>query len=517
MSDSPNDSADTAAVSPTPDAPLTSLSPSTVVYLLSAMMFLQFFAWGSWFATLNAAMDTNLLGAFIGGAYESAPIAAIFAPLFLGLVADRFFSSEKVMGMLMLIGGVIMLLIPSFAVEASTFATESKAAMVASDTFDSATFSKMQSEENEAGKTLVWLILGYLLCYMPTLGLGNTIAFTHIPSQDEFPKIRVWGTIGWIVAGLTLGALGWSASYNIFWLGAGSSLALGVLCFFLPNTPPPLRGQPMDVRSLLMVDAFKLLANWNFFVFAVCSTLICIPLAYYYGMTATYLNQTGFVEPGATMTIGQMSEIFFMLLIPFFFRRLGVKIMILIGMACWVLRYVLFALGAADQTTWMLLLAVALHGICYDFFFVTGFMYTDAKAPKAIRGQAQGLLVFLTQGVGMFFGYRIMAGADLFGFIPLNLTFGNYGNQVTSAPQYVEALGAARGETESVSFMETFTKMFTRDLPDSLDTGILTETMGQWRDFWLSPAIMAAAIFVLFALTFWDRTKTKSTDPEKGL
>lgn len=507
MPNPPNDSAIPANDS-NETAPLSMLSPSTIVILLSAMMFLQFFAWGSWFATLSAAMDTHLLGAFIGAAYEAAPIAAIFAPLFLGLVADRFFASEKVMGALMLLGGVIMLFIPGLAESASTFAAQSASEMRANGTYEAQAFVEMQAAENTAGKTLVWLILAHLLCYMPTLGLGNTIAFTHIPSQDQFPKIRVWGTIGWIAAGLTLGVLGWSASYNIFWLGAASSLALGVLCFFLPNTPPPLRGQPMNLRSLLMVDAFKLLGNWNFFVFAVCSTLICIPLAYYYGMTATYLNQTGFVEPGATMTIGQMSEFFFMLLIPFFFRRLGVKIMIMIGMACWVVRYLLFAFGATDQTTWMLLLAVALHGVCYDFFFVTGFMYTDAKASKEIRGQAQGLLVFLTQGVGMFFGYRIMAGGSLFGFIPLDLTFGKYGEQVTAAPQYVEALGAARGKSEPLSFLESFTQMFSRQLPESLDAGILAETMAQWRDFWLSPAIMAAAIFVLFTVAFWDRTKT---------
>ncbi|TWT95786.1 MFS transporter [Neorhodopirellula pilleata] len=514
MTNDPNESA------PVPSLPDAAANPdvagtlgaagsgTTIVFLLSAMMFLQFFAWGAWFATLSAAMDTHLLGAFIGGAYEAAPIAAIFAPLFLGLIADRFFASEKVMGVLMLVGGVIMLSLPGIADQASTFATESAESMKAAGTYEAAAFLEMQANQNTAGKTLVWMILAYLLCYMPTLGLGNTIAFTHIPHQDQFPKIRVWGTIGWIVAGLTLGIFGWSASYNIFWLGAGSSLALGLLCFALPHTPPPLKGQPMDVRSLFMVDAFKLLANWNFFVFAVCSTLICIPLAYYYGMTATYLNQTGFAESGATMTIGQMSEIFFMLLIPFFFRRLGVKMMILIGMACWFVRYLLFAFGAADQTTWMLLLAVALHGICYDFFFVTGFMYTDQKAPKAIRGQAQGLLVFLTQGVGMFFGYRIMAGGSLFGSIPLNLTFGDYGKQVTAAPQYVEALGEARGSAPSASFLETFTKMFSRDLPASLDQGILNETMAQWRDFWISPAIMAAIIFVIFALTFWDRTKT---------
>ncbi|MCC9655683.1 nucleoside permease [Rhodopirellula halodulae] len=477
-----------------------------IVFSLSLMMFLQFFAWGAWFASLSAAMDMKLLGAFIGGAYEAAPIAAIFAPLFLGLVADRLFSSERVMGVLMLIGGCIMLSLPGIAEEASVFANEMAENMRADGVYDADVFAERQQAENTSGKTLVWMILAYLLCYMPTLGLGNTIAFSNIPSQNDFPKIRVWGTIGWIVAGLTVGIFGWSSSYNIFWLGAGSSIALGALCFFLPHTPPPLKGKPMDIRSLFMVDAFALLKDFNFLVFAVCSTLICIPLAYYYGMTAPYLNQTGFSEPAATMTIGQMSEIIFMLLIPFFFRRLGVKVMILVGMACWVLRYALFAYGAPDQVTWMLLLAVALHGICYDFFFVTGFMYTDQKAPVAIRGQAQGLLVFLTQGVGMFFGYRIMAGGSLFGFIPLDLTFGSYGEQVKSTA-YTEALGQARGESETVSFLESFTKMFSRSLPEGLDAGLLADAMMQWKNFWLSPAIMAAIIFVVFAVTFWDRTE----------
>ncbi len=486
-----------------------------MVTLLSIMMFLQFFAWGSWFATLSAAMDTSLLGTFIGGAYESAPIAAIFAPLFLGLVADRFFASEKVMGALMLVGGLIMLTLPGVATSAAEFAKESsdtiRASMEAAGTFDAKLFaeefSTQQAAENGSGKLMVWLILGHLLCYMPTLGLGNTIAFTHIPSQDQFPKIRVWGTIGWIAAGLALGILGWSASYNIFWLGAACSIALGVFCFFLPHTPPPLKGKPMDLRSLFMVDAFKLLADFNFLVFAICSTLICIPLAYYYGMTSTYLNQVGFAEAGATMTIGQMSEIFFMLLIPFFFRKLGVKMMIIIGMACWVVRYLLFAMGAPNQVTWMILAAVALHGICYDFFFVTGFMYTDQKAPESIRGQAQGLLVFLTQGIGMFFGYRIMAAGSLFG-IPLNLTFGDYGSQVTTSGQYTEALTAARGEAVEVSFLETFTKMFSRALPDGiLNSEILATTMGEWRNFWISPAIMAGIVLVIFAVAFWDKAK----------
>lgn len=450
---------------------------SSIVPRLSVMMFLQFFAWGAWFASLAAALSSNNLSAAIGDAYASAPIAAIFAPLFLGLVADRLFASEKVMGILMLVGGAIMLAIPAVADKGA-----------------------------ESSNVLVWLILCHLLCYMPTLGLGNTIAFTHIPSQQDFPKIRVWGTIGWIAAGLLVGAMGWSNKFQIFWLGAVSSLMLGVYCFSLPSTPPPLKGKPMDVRSLLMLDAFKLLTDFNFLVFAVCSTLICIPLAYYYGMTSAFLNHTGFSQSAATMTIGQMSEIIFMLLIPFFFRRLGLKLMIMIGMACWVIRYALFAYGAPDQVTWMLILAIALHGICYDFFFVTGFMYTDQKAPPAIRGQAQGLLVFLTQGIGMFFGYRIMAAGSFLG-IPLDFTIGKYGEQVTNSDEYTAALNQATGQAESVGFFETFTKMFSRSLPEGLDADLLNSTMEQWKNFWMFPSIMAAIVLVIFALMFWDTAK----------
>jgi MFS family permease len=267
----------------------------------------------------------------------------------------------------------------------------------------------------------------------------------------------------------------------------------------------------MDVRSLLMVDAFKLMADRNFFVFAVCSLLVCVPLAFYYGSTANYLAHTGFVQPGATMTIGQMSEIFFMLLIPFFFRKLGVKNMILVGIAAWVLRYVLFAFGAPAQVTWMLLAGVVLHGICYDFFFVTGFIYTDKKAPPAIRGQAQGLLVFLTQGIGMFFGYRIMAGGSLFG-LPLNLTFGQYGQQVSRSDAYSDALKVARGNVEDPGFLESLTMMFSQSLPANLDQELLNATMEQWKNFWLSPAIMAGIVLVLFAIAFWDRSRTAPSE-----
>lgn len=451
------------------------MAPSTAVTLISVMMFLQFFVWGAWFATLAAALDTAGLGDIIGDAYASAPIAAILSPLFLGLIADRVFPSEKVMGVLMLVGGAILLMIPGLAAGGTA-----------------------------NGGTIVWMILGHLLCYMPTLGLGNTIAFTHIQKQSDFPKIRVWGTIGWIAAGLLVGILGWSNSFNIFWLAAGSSFLLGMFCFMLPNTPPPLKGKPMDLRSLFMVDALKLLGDFNFLVFAICSTLICVPLAYYYGMTSTFLNQAGFAESAATMTIGQMSEIFFMLLIPFCFRKLGLKLMISVGMICWVVRYALFALGAPDQVTWMLLLAVALHGVCYDFFFVTGFMYTDQKAPVAIRGQAQGLLVFLTQGIGMFFGYKIMAAAAWQG-VDFGWTIGKYGEQVTKGKEYTDALTAARGEQDTVGFLESFSQLFSRSLPAGLDSELLHATMIQWRNFWMFPSILAAMILAIFVLLFWDK------------
>ncbi len=431
----------------------------SVAARLSVMMFLQFFTWGAWFATLGQCLGENELKDFIGGAYGSAPIAAIISPLFLGLIADRFFPSQAVMGMLMLIGGVLLWMAPGFA-------------------------------EAGNGGALVWVILGHLLCYMPTLGLGNSIVFSNVDDPNKFPRIRVWGTIGWIVAGLFVGFQGWSSSFNIFRLGAICSVALGFYSFTLPHTPPPAKDKPLNMRTLLMMDAFKLLGNMPFFIFIVCSTLICIPLAYYYGFTSNLLGQIGFEQPAATMTLGQMSEIFFMILIPFFFRRLGVKNMILVGMAAWSARYLLFAFGAPQQVVSMILLAVLLHGVCYDFFFVTGFMYTDSKAPADVKGQAQCMLVFFTQGVGMFFGYWI-AGVRF----------------ATSVPNY-DKLNAAiqAGKTDTqLTFGQSLERMFSVKLPEGIDPQLLSQTMLEWKEFWLLPAMMAGAIFIVFAFAFHEK------------
>jgi nucleoside transporter len=441
---------------------------------ISVMMFLQFFALGSWLATLSLAMGKNGLGKFVGDAYESAPIGAIFAPLFLGLLADRFFSSERVMGVLMLLGGLIMCGIAMLAPLGA-----------------------------DKGSMIVILMIAYMLCYMPTFGLGNTITFSHV-TQQEYPKARVWGTIGWIMAGLVLGALGWSGSLNIFWVAAATSLVSGCYCFTLPHTPPPLKGKPLDVGSLFMRDAFRLLKDPAYCVFAICSFLICIPLAYYYGQTPPYLSATGFTEAAATMTLGQMSEIVFMLLIPFFFRRLGVKWMLLVGMLCWVTRYVFFAMAASEQVTWMLLMGVVLHGVCYDFFFVTGYIYTDQKAPIEIRGQAQSLLVFLTQGLGLFVGYRMAFGE----YVDIN----GIGRQPSGNSELTAAIKVLNEGKAEIGFVDQLMGMFGKGYPEGLEPSLVTKAMTDWKNYWMFPAMMAAAVSVVFLLAFWEKKKVAQRD-----
>lgn len=451
---------------------------------LSAMMFLQFFTWGAWFATLGLCLGGNDLGDFSGGAYGSAPLGAMIAPLFLGLIADRFFPSQKVMGVLFLIGGVLLLFIPGVA-----------------------------AGGKENGGLMVWLMIGNMVCYMPTLGLGNSVAFAHL-DRLAFPKVRVWGTIGWIVAGLTVGILGWSAKFDMFYLAGGASLTLGVYSFFLPHTPAPAKGEPLNMRALLMVDAFALLKRPAFAVFMVCSMLICIPAAYYFGTVGSYLQNTGFQQPASVMTIGQMLEIFFMLLIPFFFRKLGVKWMILVGMLAWVARYLLFAFGAPDQVVWMIFLGVAIHGICYDFFFVTGFMYTDKIASKKIRSQAQSMLVFFTQGIGMYIGYAITFG--ILYQVPSKLfwvktDFSGLGDGVPGFVPLEGAINEARGAGDA-GVAEQFGQTFSVNMPEGVEAAALSETMTQWKSFWMFPAIMGGVVAVIFFLAFWDKIKVTEDD-----
>ena len=449
---------------------------------LSVMMFLQFFIWGAWFATLGQCLGSNNLSEFGGDAYGTAPLGAIFAPLFLGIIADRFFPSQKVMGFLFLIGAVFLLLIPSTAEAA-------------------AKWTGGVDETNPKGKLMIWFMLGNMLTFMPTVALGNSIVFTHA-NVLALPKIRVWGTIGWIIAGLVVGFLGWSSDLNMFYLAGGASLALGIFSFTLPNTPPPAKGDPVDFRALFMVDAFSLfIKRPAFLIFMICSCLVCIPLAYYYGLAGNYLTNTGYTQAASTMTIGQMSEIFFMLLIPFFFRKLGVKWMILIGMMAWVLRYLLFAYGAPDQVVWMILLGVALHGICFDFFFVTGFMYTDKIAPKSIRTQAQSLLVFFTQGIGLYIGYYVAYHKETYG-------------KVTESYEKLNTAISEEFPQGDLSVTEKLGQMFSKNDLSKIDSSVVSSAMDSWSAYWKFPAIMAGVIAVIFFVSFRD--KVSMTSEEEG-
>ena len=279
-------------------------------------------------------------------------------------------------------------------------------------------------------------------------------------------------------------------------IGGISGLVLGALCFLMPATPPAAKGKPVNIETLLMFDAFKMLGNVPFLVFILCSAAICVPLAYYFAYTSVYLPQIGFQAPASTMALGQMSEIVFMLLVPFFFRKLGVKVMILIGMLALVARYALFAFGAPDQVVWMIMLGVVLHGICYDFFFVTGFMYTDNKAPKEVRSQAQSLLVFFTQGIGMYFGYMIAAV------------------KFSAVKESSDDL-AATIETPTFGFWESFGKMFLSEKPAESGT-LVADAMANWKTFWMFPCLMALVVTIVFAVAFWDKyreeNETESAD-----
>jgi nucleoside transporter len=373
---------------------------SAPIVRLSLMMFLQFFLWGAWFVVLGPYMSARgMSGVSIGNAYSTAPVGAILAPLFLGIVADRLFASQKVMGVLHVIGGLLLAAAPTVA-----------------------------AKYTDSTWPFIGVLLAHMICYMPTLGLSNTVAFNAMSNPEkQFPVVRVWGTIGWIVAGFIVGyaakqlvpaqadeaatELARQASPHFFYIAGGSGVLLGLLSFAMPHTPPPLKGKPVNVGSLLGVDALSLLKDRSFAVFIVCSLLICIPLAAYYSFAGVYAGAAGLTNIPVKMTFGQMSEIGFMLVMPLFFRALGVKWMLAVGMLAWVARYGLFAGawdgGAGQHVAWMVLGGIILHGICYDFFFVTGQIYTEQTAPKAIRAQAQGFLVLITQGVGMLIGNQV--------------------------------------------------------------------------------------------------------------
>lgn len=396
---------------------------STTKFQLSFMMFLEFFIWGGWFVTLGTFMGNNLNaeGGEIAAAFSTQSWGAIIAPFIIGLIADRFFNAERILGVLHIIGAVLMYLM--------------------SQATDSAVFYPY--------------VLGYMIAYMPTLALVNSVAFNQMkdPSKD-FPFIRVWGTIGWIVAGLLISfAFGWDSQESIaagllkntFVMTAIASAVLGVFSFTLPKTPPSAKGEKVVIKDILGLEALDLLKDRNFLVFFLSSVLICIPLAFYYQNLSPFLTESGVEKSTALASIGQVSEVVFMLLLPFFFKKFGFKKTILVGMLAWTLRYLLFAYGNTGDLFFMIITGIVLHGICYDFFFVSGQIYTDSKAGPKIKSAAQGLITLATYGVGMLVGFYV-------------------------AGKITDANIVAEGH--------------------------------DWNSVWVFPAIFAAAVFVIFALLF---------------
>ncbi len=346
---------------------------SSVRARLSMMMFIQYFIYGSWLVTLGTFLGSSLgfSGKQIGLAYGTPSIAAMLSPFLVGMIADRFFATERVLAVLHLAGAALLFV----ATQQQTF----------------------------GGFTIAFL--AYTLCFMPTLALTNSLAFDHIaePARD-FPRIRVLGTIGFIAAGLVIGRLGADATALPLRIGAAASVIMAAYCLTLPHTPPHSAGRKLTTRDVLGLDALALFNDRSFTVFVLGSFLLCIPLQFYYAFTNPFLNEIGVGGAAAKMTLGQMSEIGFMLLMPWFLVRLGVKRMLAIGMIAWSLRYLLFAHGDAGPRMWMLYLAILLHGICYDFFFVTGQIYVDQQADVRIRAAAQGLIAFVTLGAGQLIG-----------------------------------------------------------------------------------------------------------------
>jgi len=393
---------------------------------LRAMMFLEYFVWGAWYVTLGTYLARTLQfsGQQVGWAAGTTAVGAMISPFFVGFIADRWFATQKVLASLHALGAALLW----FASQQQTF-----------------------------GWVYAFVLL-YSLVYMPTLALTNSLAFRQLSDpKQQFGFIRVFGTLGWIVAGLIVGNLDIEATALPMQIAAGASLVMAAYCLTLPDTRPLARAAPSDdSSSSFSTAALALFRGRSMAAFAIASFLICVPLQFYYAFTNLFLNEIGVANAAAKMTGGQMSELLGMLLIPWFFRRLGVKYMLALGMLAWVIRYVLFAYGQPGAYMWMLWGGILLHGICYDFFFVVGQIYVDREAPVALRAAVQGMITFLTYGIGMF------VGSWLSGWV---------------VDAYANAAGAGAA-------------------------------MHAWTSIWLVAAACAGAVLVLFLLAFSERRAT---------
>src|SRR5215217_3939677 len=403
---------------------------STTRLQLSFMMFLEFFIWGSWYVTMGTYLGNSLHASDPQKAlaYGTQSLGAIIAPFIVGLIADRFFAAQRILGIIHLIGAALMYFL----------------------------------SQQESFEGFYPLILAYMILYMPTLALVNSVSFRQLTdTEKQFATLRVWGTIGWIAAGLIIGWLDWEQKNtlsNTFSLAAIASLLLGIYSFFLPNTPPASAGKKVTISDIIGLEALSLLKKRDFLIFFISSMLICIPLAFYYQEANKFLNEIGVTKEAAKKWLGQVSETLFLILMPLFFRRFGIKTMLLIGMLAWSIRYLAFGFGDVNGARLSLLyLGIILHGICYDFFFVTGQIYTDKRAGPRIKSAAQGMITLATYGVGMLIGFWV-------------------------AGQVSEAYKTADGH--------------------------------DWQKIWMVPAVIAAVVVVIFLLLFTDRSKTNVTEGE---
>lgn len=395
---------------------------------LSALFFLEFFIWGAWYVTMSTYLDKVLhaTGGQVGAAYSAMAIATIISPFFVGMIADRFFDAQKVLGVLHLVGAALLYYLTTVG----------------------------------NPNTFYWAVLVYSLAYAPTLALANSVAFRQMSDPGkEFASIRFLGTIGWIATGWLIDKVFRISADELvftFKMAAVASAALGILSFFLPSTPPKAKGEKTTFAQILGVDAFVLFKDRSFTIFFIASVLICIPLSFYYSLTNLYLVDAGMHNVTSNMTFGQFSEALFILLIPFLFRTIGVKWMIAVGMIAWVLRFLCFGFGDAGPGEWMFFAGIILHGVCFDFFFVTGQIYTDSKAGIAIQSSAQGMITMATYGIGMWIG-TLLSG-------------------------YVKDFYTVNG-------------------------------ISQWKAIWMVPAAIAALVLVLFVMFFKDN-KTPTLKPE---
>lgn len=440
---------------------------------LALMMFLQFFIWGAWYVTApNYLGRIGFTGNDIGWIYAVGPFAGMISPFFVGMIADRFFAAQKVMAVLHLLGAGAMYLA-----------------------------ANLMTKGSDPGSIII-LIAGYMLTYYPTLALSNTIALKNLADPDKnFPYIRVFGTIGWIAAGFSLTFLKWETTVSMFFLTASAALVLGVISFFLPNTPPESKGETLTIGKIFGVDAFALLKDRSYLIFVIASTLICIPLAFYYQL-ASRVVELAQMPVGVTMSYGQVSEVLFMLLMPLAFKRFGIKWMLLIGMGAWVLRYALFALGAPAEVSWMILSGIILHGVCYDFFFVTGQIYTNRVANPKIRAQAQGLLVFFTLGLGLFIGAKVAGIIE---------------TKYTSEASVLAAEQLQEAEMQTATLAQQLTVSDSSAIQAQIDALNVkkvelrhAQLAGMdWKMIWGIPSVMALVIMILFSLVFKEPKKSE--------